>query len=802
MAVAYFVAGRLGLLFAVVNPSASPVWPASGVAFAGLLLFGRHVWPGVFVGALLVNLTTSGHFLPSLAIAAGSTLEGVLGAYLVDRFNDGRRSFDRPGDVGRFFVLAGVFSPTIAATVGTISLRLAAMAGPTDSSVIWLTWWLGDAVGVLVVAPVILLWAAKFSVRWPRDKIVEAIVLTIGIAGIGQVVFGGWLPPRLEHYPLDFLCIPVLVWAAFRFGQREVATAVAALSGIALAGTLEGFGPFVSNSPSDSLLLLEVFLGLTAVMTLAFAAVLAENRRGQNATLHLATVVTFSNDAIIAKALDGTISFWNPAAERLFGYTAAEAVGRNITMIIPPEHRHEEDMVIGKIRRGESVDHFETVRTRKDGTNINVELTISPVKSSEGVIVGASKIVRDISDRVRFELQRDALLVREQEARTAAEAGNRTKDEFLAVLSHELRTPLNAVYGWARMMQTGKLDDETSERALDAIVRNANAQVQLIDDLLDVSRVMNGKMRLDIRPVQIQEVVERALDAVRPVALAKGVRLESDLDPQGVKINGDEGRLQQIFWNLVTNSVKFTDEGGLVQVHMRSTNGNVEIVVTDTGQGIPAEVLPFVFDRFRQWDSSSIRAHSGLGLGLALVKQLTELHRGTVSAASDGLGKGSTFRVTLPSAEATPLVSRPPEFLTGTASPDHIRLDGIRIVTVDDEPDALALASAILSNAGAQVRTCRSASEALAVVREWRPDVLVSDIEMPGEDGYSLIRRVRALDEDWGARTPAVALTAYGRMEDRMRTLAAGYSMHVPKPLDPDEFTAIIASVARILRRP
>ena len=616
------------------------------------------------------------------------------------------------------------------------------------------------------------------------------------------MVFGGWLPPRLEHYPLDFLCIPVLVWAAFRFGQREVATAVAALSGIALAGTLEGFGPFVSNSPSDSLLLLEVFLGLTAVMTLAFAAVLAENRRGQNATLHLATVVTFSNDAIIAKALDGTISFWNPAAERLFGYTAAEAVGRNITMIIPPEHRHEEDMVIGKIRRGESVDHFETVRTRKDGTNINVELTISPVKSSEGVIVGASKIVRDISDRVRFELQRDALLVREQEARTAAEAGNRTKDEFLAVLSHELRTPLNAVYGWARMMQTGKLDDETSERALDAIVRNANAQVQLIDDLLDVSRVMNGKMRLDIRPVQIQEVVERALDAVRPVALAKGVRLESDLDPQGVKINGDEGRLQQIFWNLVTNSVKFTDEGGLVQVHMRSTNGNVEIVVTDTGQGIPAEVLPFVFDRFRQWDSSSIRAHSGLGLGLALVKQLTELHRGTVSAASDGLGKGSTFRVTLPSAEATPLVSRPPEFLTGTASPDHIRLDGIRIVTVDDEPDALALASAILSNAGAQVRTCRSASEALAVVREWRPDVLVSDIEMPGEDGYSLIRRVRALDEDWGARTPAVALTAYGRMEDRMRTLAAGYSMHVPKPLDPDEFTAIIASVARILRRP
>ena len=802
LAGAYFVAGRLGLLFAIVNVSASPVWPASGIAFAGLLLLGRRGWPGVFIGALLVNVTTSGRFLPSLAIAAGNTLEGVLGAYLVDRFNNGRRGFDRAGDVGRFFVLAGAISTTIAATIGTMSLRLGGLVGAADSGAVWLTWWLGDAVGVLVVAPVILLWAADFEVQWPRRKILEAIMLGIAIVVIGRVLFGGWLPQRLEHYPLDFLCIPVFVWVAFRFGQREAATAVAILSGIALAGTLDGFGPFVSNSPSDSLLLLEGFLGLTAVMTLAFAAVLAENRRGQDAILRMATIVIFSNDAIITKSLDGTISSWNPAAQRLFGYAAEEAIGRNISLIVPHEHRHEEDMILGKIRRGERVDHLETVRTRKDGASIYVELTISPVKSSEDVIVGASTIVRDVSDRMSIELQRNALLVREQEARAAAETGNRSKDEFLAVLSHELRTPLNAVYGWARMLQLGKLDEETSTRALDAIVRNANMQVQLIDDLLDVSRVMNGKMRLDIRPVELQEVVERALDAVRPVALAKGVRLESDLDPRGGKINGDEGRLQQIVWNLVTNSVKFTDAGGLVQVRLRHVNGSMEIVVRDTGQGIPAHVLPFVFDRFRQWDSSSTRAHSGLGLGLALVKHLTELHRGTVSAESDGLGKGATFRVTFPPAVATPLVSSPPEVRADVAPPTQVRLEGVRIVTVDDDPDALALAAAILSNAGAQVRTCRSAAEAFAVFREWRPDVLVSDIEMPGEDGYSLIRRVRALDEESGARTPAVALTAYGRMEDRMRTLAAGYSMHVPKPLDPDEFTAIIASVARILRRP
>jgi signal transduction histidine kinase/ActR/RegA family two-component response regulator len=416
--------------------------------------------------------------------------------------------------------------------------------------------------------------------------------------------------------------------------------------------------------------------------------------------------------------------------------------------------------------------------------------------------------IRDVADALASaaeelttgEAQREQLLRGEQQARAAAEAANRAKDEFLAVVSHELRTPLNAVYGWARLLQAGQVRDEQAERALDAIVRNANAQVQLIDDLLDVSRVVSGKMRLDVRPVDLRTVIEGALDAVRPAAEAKAIRLQSVLDPRAAPITGDPGRLQQVIWNLLMNAVKFTPKGGRVQVHLQRVNSHVEIIVSDTGPGIPPDVLPFIFDRFTQADSSSTRAHSGLGLGLALVKHLVELHGGSVDAQSPGEGKGATFVIRLPLTIADISAGSRPRLHPTAATIEALlpgpRLDGLRVLVVDDDPDALNLASAILTDAGAAVRTCLSAPEALAVLQQWRPHVLVSDIEMPGEDGYSLIRKVRALDSEHGGNTPAVALTAYGRIQDRMLSLSAGYSMHVPKPVDPGELTTIIASFA------
>jgi signal transduction histidine kinase/CheY-like chemotaxis protein len=416
--------------------------------------------------------------------------------------------------------------------------------------------------------------------------------------------------------------------------------------------------------------------------------------------------------------------------------------------------------------------------------------------------------IRDVADalrtaaaeRTRDEAERERLLRSEQDARAAAEAANRAKDQFLAVLSHELRTPLNAVYGWARMLIDGQVPAHSVDKALEAIVRNANAQVQLIDDLLDVSRIITGKMRLDVRSVDLPAVIEAALDAVRPAATAKSIRLESVLDPKAGPITGDPARLQQVVWNLLMNAVKFTPRNGKVQIHLQRVNSHVEVVVSDTGEGIPPHLLSSIFDRFQQADSSTTRAHTGLGLGLALVKHLAELHGGNVVARSAGEGKGATFVVSLPlTIAALPAAasgSHPTATTVEVLMPQGLRLDGVRVLVVDDAAEAQALASAMLTSAGAVVRTCASAPEAFDILREWRPDVLVSDIEMPGEDGYALIRKVRALPASEGGRTPAVALTAYGRTQDRMLSLNAGYSMHVPKPVDPGEFITIVASLA------
>jgi signal transduction histidine kinase/CheY-like chemotaxis protein len=417
-------------------------------------------------------------------------------------------------------------------------------------------------------------------------------------------------------------------------------------------------------------------------------------------------------------------------------------------------------------------------------------------RQTESIALAFQAAARAIQEhRVTLERALDA----ERAARAEAEAANRAKDEFLATVSHELRTPLNAVYGWARMLQAGQVRGDPSQ-ALDVIVRNADAQVQLIDDLLDVSRVITGKMRLDVRSMDPREAVNGALDAIRLAAAAKDIRLQSVLDPRAGPVTGDPARLQQVVWNLLANAVKFTPKGGRVQVHLQRVNSHVEIVVSDTGQGIPPAVLPFVFDRFRQADSSSTRRHGGLGLGLALVKYLVELHGGSVAAHSPGEGQGATFVVRLPLtiadvADPTPRV-HPTAQVERTIAADGPRLEGVRVLVVDDDPDALDLVTAILTGAAALVRTALSTPEALAVFEQWRPDVLVSDIEMPGEDGYTLIRNIRARNVEEGGKTPAIALTAYGRAQDRMLSLTAGYSMHVPKPVDPVELTTIIASVS------
>ncbi|HEX6209243.1 MAG TPA: ATP-binding protein [Methylomirabilota bacterium] len=443
-----------------------------------------------------------------------------------------------------------------------------------------------------------------------------------------------------------------------------------------------------------------------------------------------------------------------------------------------------------------------------------------PVVSRSGEVIGGlflghekpavfperlEPIMAGVAAQLAIAIDNARLLEQEQRARAGAEAASRAKEEFLAVLSHELRTPLNAVYGWARMLRSGQIEGaEEVTRALDVIMRNANAQVQLIDDMLDVSRIVTGKMRLDVRPVDVKTVVEAALDVVRPAAAAKQIRLQAVLDPRAVAVTGDPDRLQQVVWNLLSNAVKFTPREGHIRISLQRVSSHVEIVIADSGQGIAPEVLPHVFERFQQGDSTSTRRHTGLGLGLALVRHLVELHGGTVEASSAGEGQGSTFTIKLPVAIARavePEADRPmrgrvhstAELQVAPAGPS---LRGLRVLVVDDDRDGLDLITTILVSGGAEVQACASAAEGLGALQRWHPDVLISDIEMPGEDGYTFIRRVRALDTAKIARTPAVALTAYGRVQDRLRTLSAGYSMHVPKPVDPTELTTIVASLA------
>jgi PAS domain S-box-containing protein len=530
-----------------------------------------------------------------------------------------------------------------------------------------------------------------------------------------------------------------------------------------------------------------------------------QRRQIEEIRARLAAIIEYSDDAIVSKTLDGTITSWNEGAFRTFGYTTQEAIGKSITILIPPDRIQEEELIIGKIARGEHVDHYETERLRKDGSRIHVSLTISPLKDSEGRIVGASKIGRDITEKKSSQEQlrraaeeREQLLRSERAARENAESANRLKDEFLATLSHELRTPLNAILGWAQLLAMGTATAEDFDEGLDAIQRNARVQAQLIEDLLDMSRIISGKVRLDVQWTDLAGVVDGAVDSLRPAAEAKSIRIRKILDPQAGPVSGDPTRLQQVIWNLLSNAIKFTPKNGTVDVLLERVNSHLEITVHDTGMGIAPELLPFVFERFRQADSSTTRAHGGLGLGLSIVKNLVELHGGRVSVKSPGEGQGSTFVVALPVAPMRsgekrehPSTPVPPTFAYSS-----FNLAGVTVLVVDDEPDARALIERLLSACKANVLTAGSAAEGLIEMRRSRPDVLVSDIGMPEVDGYELMRQIRTLPENEGGRTPAIALTAFARSEDRTRAMIAGYNVHISKPIEPSELVATVGNLA------
>jgi PAS domain S-box-containing protein len=502
-------------------------------------------------------------------------------------------------------------------------------------------------------------------------------------------------------------------------------------------------------------------------------------------------LVDNSHELICTHDLEGRVLSVNPWASRVLGYPQESIIGINIRNGLLPEYREQFDEYLRTVTTEGSARGVMKVRTAAG--EIRLWEYYNTLRT-EGV---EQPIVRGMAHDVT---ERRQALKREKEARLEAEAANRVKDEFLSTLSHELRTPLTAIMGWSDLLLHDEVDPDKRTQAIETIFRNANSQCQLINDLLEVSRIITGKLRLEFVACELHSVIEAAAEGIRPTAEAKGVRLQVLLEPQIGPVFGDRERLQQVVWNLLSNGVKFTRKGGLVQVTLQRINSHVEIVVTDTGVGIKPDFLPHVFDRFRQADGSTTRNYGGLGLGLAIVRHLVELHGGTAWAESAGENQGAKFTVRLPTmtlSEHQPdEVLRQPAVSMVERDRQPASLDGLRVLVVDDESDARVLLTAMLERCGAQVIAVSSAREGIDSVESWKPDVLVADIGMPVEDGYGLIRRVRALPKEHGGQIPALALTAYARTEDRVRALSEGYQVHLAKPVDRAELAAVVASLA------
>jgi PAS domain S-box-containing protein len=539
---------------------------------------------------------------------------------------------------------------------------------------------------------------------------------------------------------------------------------------------------------------------LTQAQEIASRAALAiENarlyERVRAAEARLRLILESARDyAIFALDAEGRVVEWSEGARRIFGYEPEEMLGRDASFLFVPEDRAADaparELATAR-EKGRAED--ERWHVRKDGSRFFASGVVTPILDEEGAIRGYTKVAQDVTERKRGEDERQELLRLAEQARAAAEHANRMKDEFLALVSHELRTPLNAITGWAHVLEQGRVDAETARRAVSAIARNAAIQGRLIHDLLDMSRILAGQLRLDVQETELIPVIEGVLDTVRPAADAKGIHLERILDPRAEPILGDPTRMHQVLWNLLSNSIKFTPEGGRVEVRLERAGRNVRIVVADTGRGIDPDFLPFLFDRFRQGEPlSSGGRQSGLGLGLSLVRHLVELHGGTVVAESAGPGRGTVFTVTIP-------WWNPRSYDEAGLETDEnpiADLHGMRVLLVEDDPDTRELVGLLLSRLGASVHAVSSGAEALAVLAE-KPDVLVSDLHMPGFDGFELIRAVRRRAPEAGGRVPAIALSAFTRSEDRRKALDAGYQIHVPKPVTPAKLAAVIGFVVR-----
>jgi signal transduction histidine kinase/ActR/RegA family two-component response regulator len=646
----YFVAGKFGLMLASLHASASPVWPPAGIALAALLMLGYRVWPAIFVGAFLVNVTTAGNIATSLAIAGGNTLEALCGAWLVNRFAGGTTVFDRPQGVFKF-ALAAVVSTIIGPAFGVTSLALAGFADWTNYGAIWLTWWLGDTTGDLLIAPLIILWGSASERHWNRREAVEVGVLLLLLFVLSEAVFGGWLTISARNYPIAFICGPIVIWTAFRFTQRETSTGIFILSAIAIWGTLHGFGPFAGETENQSLVALQSWTAVLAITAMALSAGMAERRRAEEAL---------------------------------------------------------------------------------------------------------------------------------QQQKAIVEAANRTKDHFLAMLSHELRTPLAPVISALETLETEPGQTEDSKAALAMIRRNIELETQLIDDLLDFTRIAKDKLQLRFVPVDAHLAISNVVEICRAEADSRRLRVHLNLRALTYHVAADAAKFQQIVWNLLKNAIKFTPENG--EITISSSNPSPEVLtisVRDTGIGMDSEVMQRIFDPFEQGNRSFERRFGGLGLGLAISKSLAQAHGGTLTAQSDGRDRGSTFLLSMQTTSPVEGLGSP-----ARASGETSR-QGLRILLVDDHQDTCAALEKLLVRRGHLVAATHNVRSAMEAAVRNRFDLLISDIALPDGSGMELMIQLHAI-----SRIPGIAISGFGNNGDIEKSLQAGFSEHLIKPVKLEKLEA------------
>jgi signal transduction histidine kinase/integral membrane sensor domain MASE1/ActR/RegA family two-component response regulator len=841
VAVLYVLAGKLGLRFAVLHASASPVWPPTGLALVALLLLGPRVWPAIFAGAFAVNITTAGSVATSLGIALGNTLEALAGAWLVNRFARGPAVFERARDIFAFAGLAGLVSTALSATIGVTSLALGGYARWADSGPIWLTWWLGDAAGALVVAPCLLLWIREPDPARLRQQPLEAALLAATVIGAGLVVFADLGPLDTQHAPIAFLCIPSLLWAAFRFGPREASAAIVLLSAVAVAGTVHGAGPFARGVANESLLLLQAFMATIAITILPVAALVWERRRADDERAALlaqeraarrqaeeaerrlgflgetARSITSSLDldTVLQRIADGAQALCRSDTSAIFlrdGDTDTLAPRYRVgpwlrayetLRIRPGEGLGGQVMATGRpLRTGSYRDdpraprHLHRVADEAGVTAVMVVPIL--VRGGVGGLLyignGTARTFTDEDETVCVRLAEQAaiaignaeLFAGAEAARAEAEAANRAKDAFLAMLSHELRNPLGAIASAAHVLRRSSAGDGASAPARAVIERQIEHLRRLVDDLLDVSRVLSGKIVLQRRPLDLSVVVEQTVQVL--AESGRHARHRVALQAAPVWVTADPVRIEQVVTNLLENALKYTPAGGAIDLALRRDGGLAVLSVQDSGVGIPAPLLPRVFDLFVQGEQPLQRSAGGLGIGLTLVKRIVELHGGAVAAASDGPGRGSCFTVRLPVTAPPP--APPP------APPSSPVAGSCRVLVIEDSDDSRRMLCQLIGLLGHEAIEAADGIAGVDLALACKPDLTLVDIGLPGIDGYEVARRIRL--DPAGRRLRLVALTGYGQPEDRDLALAAGYAAHLVKPLEPARLASLLADAASL----